>query len=172
MFWSEHCDARMGHDLKHVHERDCPDGHVPGQCCECGRMASAWTGGTTTPAERRSDQPHKYRFTVTGRCAECNQTESQHLIELPEPVGGCTVDHNSITTRFLIGDKGNRWSSCPMCDTQVEPRTAKGRWEGDKYVPGEMEGRRFGRGRMPFTQRHWDELARIKAAFEGGYYQS
>jgi hypothetical protein len=37
-FWMQHCPARPA-DLKHAHESNCTDGHVPGQCCECGRLA-------------------------------------------------------------------------------------------------------------------------------------
>lgn len=33
--WLDQCPAR-GYGLTHAHDRDCRDGHIAGQCCECG----------------------------------------------------------------------------------------------------------------------------------------
>jgi hypothetical protein len=37
-FWMQPCPSRtLG--LKHHHESNCTDGHVSGQCCECGQRS-------------------------------------------------------------------------------------------------------------------------------------
>jgi hypothetical protein len=33
--WKQQCPAR-GYGLTHAHDTQCKDGHIAGQCCECG----------------------------------------------------------------------------------------------------------------------------------------
>lgn len=165
-WWDEHCPARLGADLRHVHAADCTDGHSIIQCCECGKFMPSGRASDSTPAERRADQPHPYVFTITGHCLECRKAEAAidgHIQSGSSEAFACSVEHNSITPgRLTDDDEKERWKACPICNVQVEPLLANG-------VP---HGPNYGRGRMPFTQRHMNELAKIKAAFVGGYFQS
>lgn len=113
-------------------------------------------------------QDHAYVFSIAGRCQRCQNPKEAHPDFGPrDPVTQCAVDHRSITVRRLIGDGGEEWTRCPSCGTQVEPKI-----EAGDTVTDTRRRSRVGRGLLPFTQRHMDELAKIKRAFEGGYYQS
>jgi hypothetical protein len=115
------------------------------------------------PTVRRVTADHTYRWTMGGRCGECQGVEDDHpLIGVPDPLTGCDIDHTSLNAKRLIGDEGEEWTTCPRCSVMVEPARAQ-------HAP---VGARYGRGRLPFTRRHMAELAVIKAAFEGGYFQS
>jgi hypothetical protein len=41
-FWEAQCPVRQP-GLPHKHDRDCDDGCLGDQCCECGQRASHWT---------------------------------------------------------------------------------------------------------------------------------
>lgn len=111
---------------------------------------------------------HPYRFTMGGRCSQCQGLFDEHPLMLPQPEkDGCPVDHTSITTKRVAiieaTDLGDiEWSRCPTCSDQVEPKLAE----------GAMGGRRYGPGRLPWTQRQWDRIVALKAAFEAGYFGS
>lgn len=144
-FWSQHCPARPA-DLKHAHDRDCPDGHVAGQCCECGRHSKDWDPArvvksiVSTPGPTTQPADHKYVYSMTGRCPlpGCGRPEADHPIMLrqKDPMTECTVDHNSIKSVHLIGDGGLTWTRCPFCHVMVEPMMARGEVTGSKYDPG------------------------------------
>jgi hypothetical protein len=165
-FWQEHCDARP-EDLKHRHDTECTDGHLYDQCCECGLLLRDWVPNVNlappVPVVRPVTKDHHYQFTIAGFCGECGGVQDDHpLIGAPDPMTGCDVDHKSLKSALLIGDDGLSRSRCPRCGVMVEPAMAQGFATG----PG------YGRGRLPFTQRHLAELDRIRAAWIGGFYQS
>ena len=67
MFWKADCPARPP-GLKHKHDRDCEDGHLPQQCCECGTFAKDWVEPdlTTLTAEEREKLRRVARGVVAG----------------------------------------------------------------------------------------------------------
>jgi len=128
-WWGEQCPGR-GDGLSHAHDVQCTDGHALSQCCECGRFS-----------EDRSPVPeaqvvtevydHGYIPTLGGRCGRhgCGQPAAVHkplaLNKTPD-ANDCTVDHNSIDTKRLLGDSGYEWTRCPMCFLMVEPKAVTG----------------------------------------------
>ncbi|HET7070142.1 MAG TPA: hypothetical protein VFI40_04915 [Nocardioides sp.] len=135
-FWAQQCPER-GFALKHAHSTFCApktashEGHVSDQCCHCGMRSSLWN-----PA------PPARTF------------EDDEPLALAQPVSdGCTISHDRITTKRLIGDEGEEWSKCPSCGAMVEPRVATG-------IP---DGPTWGKGRGAYmTQRLRNALSFIK----------
>jgi len=165
-FWETQCPAR-GVGLTHVHSKYCSaqhTGHVSDECCECNQRAGTWRPSEpVTPVVRDVTKDHPYKFTMAGRCGECQGLEDDHPIFMaPDPMTGCDVDHRSITSKRLIGDEGEVWSTCPRCGVMIEPGLGK----------GEAVGPRYGKGRMPFTARHWEAIVVLRDAFKGGYFKS
>lgn len=81
---------------------------------------------------------HAYQFTIVGRCSRCQRPEADHVkfSRLPDE-RGCTVDHASINSRFLIYEDGGGWTQCPVCATPVEPKMIDGNGpKGPSYGPG------------------------------------
>lgn len=87
---------------------------------------------------------HAYVWTMAGRCARCQRTLGEHLMFLANPEN-CNVDHASVTTSHT----GTRWTLCPMCGQQVEP----------KMATGELPGPLWGKGRGGLSKR---DIARLE----------
>jgi hypothetical protein len=178
MQWSEQCPAR-GAGLTHAHWRECrPEHgghpstdptteyagrhHAYDQCCHCEERIER----AATPAEQpvQAIRDHAYLPTMSGWCAKCRQPQNQHEAQVHLPSRGaieeqadafglpipCTVDHNAITRKLLIGDEGYQWTSCPSCRVQLE----------GKLYTGNYTGRNVGHGRGEATPRF---LKRVEA---------
>lgn len=129
------------------------------------RIAMAQLADRAAESASRPQETHPYQFTITGRCLRCQRVEADHIKMAAMPAKNeCSVDHNSITIRRLIGDEGESWTTCPQCHVQLEPNPPD--------VPIKGARKQYGPGRLPFTQRHWDRMSTIKALFENGYYKS
>lgn len=142
-FWQEDCPER-GSALSHAHWNMCsPKGYHPGtndkhlddQCCHCG--------GRSNPQPPVADvkevlqQPtadHVYRWTMAGKCAECQGIEDAHPLSTSS-----AHDHDTIKTQLLIGDGGLEWTDCVVCAMFVEPQRATGRPVGKHWGPGRGE---------------------------------
>lgn len=134
-WWGRQCPARP-YGLTHAHDSKCADGHQSYQCCECGRLQ-------LTDAELADED------------REVLQERE------PDPMTGCTVDHNSIKSALLIADGGEVRTRCPVCNVMVEPRYES---------IGANGGPSWGPGLGPLTPR---QQARLRGyagwhAFNGG----
>lgn len=136
--------------------------HQYNQCCHCEERIEP-TGATQHPGAEQTGQvvqdirDHAYLPTLSGWCAKCRQPQVAHAAQVHLPTRDaiamqadefalpkeCTVDHNSITRKLLIGDAGLQWTSCPSCGVQLEA----------KLYTGEYEPRRYGWGRGEVTGR-------------------
>lgn len=157
-FWREECPER-GPGLSHAHWRECLPSethpstdvtHRGDQCCHC-ELSSLNYIETRDLVEPNADvemreagvkpvrADHAYRWTIGGRCGQenCGRHEDDHPLILPRPSGdGCLIDHKSLNSRLLIGDKGMEWNRCPSCTDLVEPRLATGIPVGAPWGPG------------------------------------
>lgn len=171
-FWDEPCPER-GPGLSHT--QDVVKAGRLDMCVDCRLTNIRKRPELTppTPVVRSVTADHQYRFTITGRCATCSRVEDDHpLIGIPDPQTGCDVDHKSIRSdALLIGDEGQVRVACPRCGVMVEPKVAAGSWQGHVYVPAVLPGRPDDRGRGYFTQRHRDELERLRRPYKDGWFQ-
>lgn len=167
-WWGEQCSAR-GPALSHIHharQTGCEaTDHHPDQCCYCGLMEGAAIPPPVVrqvaTEQRIATQDHRFIFTIAG-CRVCRKPEDSHPIFLPEPEGECSVDHRSIRPGLLVGDEGLEWRRCPVCMHMVEPAMAQGHPEGPSHGPG----------RLPWVERRWKEIIKVRDAFLGGFYKS
>lgn len=191
MSWSDDCPSR-GPALSHAHWRDClPEETHPGTnrshpytvCCHCEQViGTAEQVSNLTATEHPDAGPqadHLYVPTLVGMCLRCHLPPTRHPTVLKAadereeqadlaglPIT-CDIDHRSITRRLLIGDAGYEWTRCPRCNVQLEGSPPE-----DTSPTGRYRRRQYGPGRLPFTQRHWAKIERLKRSFEGGYYLS
>lgn len=166
MQWSEQCPNR-GAGLTHAHWRECrPEHgghpstdstteyagrrHAYNQCCHCEEAIEASAEPVGTMVQTIRD--HAF-LPVMGQqwCAKCHAPRDAHEAQVHLPSRDaireqaedfalpkdCTVDHNAISRKQLIGDEGWVWSSCPSCGVQLE----------GKFYTGEYSPRRYGHGR-------------------------
>jgi hypothetical protein len=178
MQWSEQCPAR-GAGLTHAHWRECrPEHgghpstdptteyagrhHAYDQCCHCEERIERAATVQEQPVQAIRD--HAYLPTMSGWCAKCRQPQKDHEAQVHLPTRDaiheqaeefalpkeCTVDHNSISRKQLIGDGGWVWSSCPSCGVQLE----------GKFYTGNYSPRQSGHGRGEATPRF---LKRVEA---------
>lgn len=92
-------------------------------------------------------ESHLYVATVANVCARCRGPEDRHpKPQLPaetvsktvEPMtgGDCSIDHDSLLARLLIGSDGLEWARCPFCNTMAEKRFERIGAQGNPYDPG------------------------------------
>jgi hypothetical protein len=110
--------------------------------------------------------PHQYVWTIAGKCSRCGMAETAHPKLDRSPDRQCSIDHASILVTRLIGDEGESWTPCPVCHQQIEPKLPE-----DSSATGKRMRSPYGRGRLPFTQRHMNELVKLREAYDAGYFK-
>lgn len=165
--WRECIPSQGGHPQSDPTTEYAGRMHQFAQCCHCEEKIDPAVTATVAEQSEQPVQPirdHAYLSTVAGWCAKCRQPQDQHeakvhlpnrdavaeqaeVFALPIP---CTVDHQSITRKLLIGDNGYQWTTCPSCGVQLE---------GHLYT-GAYSNREYGHGRGEATPRF---LKRVEA---------
>jgi hypothetical protein len=98
---------------------------------------------------------HVFQRTLFGTCGTCGGREEQHpvLLDAPDPLTECVVNHNALVSKQVLGDEGLRWYRCPQCNIQVEAKMADG-----IDAPTGAVGPYWGPGRGSMTERLKDSL--------------
>lgn len=103
--------------------------------------------------QTRPEETHKYVFTIGGRCLRCQRTEPEHvkLLDQPDPMTECPVDHSSLNVALYTKDGLLEWLRCPICTVMVEGR------HRDPGTPRPV-GREDDRGRGELSLRQQQRL--------------
>lgn len=148
-------EAGLSHTLDESIRRD-------GRCIHCTMLVSLTPppgvpAGASQASPKATISDHDFEGNnLTARCAKqgCGGFKHDHAgFLIGTAPGECQVDHSRLIP----------WSACGSCDVQfVEPKLAEGKPVGPNH----------GRGRFPFINRHYDELARLRDMWLGGYIKS
>lgn len=79
-FWGVQCGARQP-GLSHVHESNCTDGHVAGQCCECGIRDVDWKREADFAVREAGAVPEPIDVNARLRALGLLPTEDEHPVE-------------------------------------------------------------------------------------------
>jgi hypothetical protein len=76
--------------------------------------------------QRRPEETHAFVATLVGRCLRCQRLQSEHvpMLDRPDPLTECPVDHASLNVALFATAAGVEWLRCPICTVMVEGKFA------------------------------------------------